>query len=87
MPAITTPRKLIKKEEELLVVPRKEYEELCKIVKLISRDQAWFWTEEWQAKEREADQDIQRGRVSKPYTTKREFESVLQRLKENRKKQ
>lgn len=87
MPTITIPQKLIKKEEDLLVVPRKEYEELCKIAKLISRDQAWFWTEEWQAKEREADQDIRRERVSKPYKTKRELESVLQRLKENRKKQ
>lgn len=86
MPTITIPQKLIKKEEELLVVPRKEYEELCKIAKLISKDQAWFWTEEWQAKEREADQDIRRGRVSKPYKTKRELESMLQRLKENRKK-
>lgn len=26
-------------------------------------DQAWFWTEEWQAKEREADEDIAVGRV------------------------
>lgn len=26
-------------------------------------DQAWFWTEEWQEKEREADEDIAAGRV------------------------
>lgn len=25
---------------------------------LIRRDQAWFWTPEWQAKEREADEEI-----------------------------
>lgn len=26
-------------------------------------DQAWFWTDEWQAKEREAQEDIDAGRV------------------------
>jgi len=28
----------------------------------VSRDQAWFWTREWQKKEREADRDLARGR-------------------------
>jgi hypothetical protein len=28
-------------------------------------DQAWFWTPEWQAKEREADADIAAGRVTR----------------------
>ena len=31
-------------------------------------DQAWFWTEEWQRKEREADEDIAAGRVVGPMT-------------------
>lgn len=30
---------------------------------LIPKDQLWFWTSEWQQKEREADQDIAAGRV------------------------
>ena len=29
----------------------------------IPRDQLWFWTPEWQKKEREADEDIAQGRV------------------------
>jgi hypothetical protein len=29
----------------------------------IPRDQLWFWTPEWQRKEREADEDIAQGRV------------------------
>lgn len=29
----------------------------------IPKDQAWFWTEEWQKEEREADEDIKAGRV------------------------
>ncbi len=31
--------------------------------KLIDADQAWFWTENWQKGEREASEDIARGRV------------------------
>lgn len=31
----------------------------------IEKDQAWFWTEEWQKGEREADEDIKSGRVKK----------------------
>ncbi|MCI0356655.1 MAG: AbrB/MazE/SpoVT family DNA-binding domain-containing protein [Acidobacteria bacterium] len=30
----------------------------------IPRDQAWFWTKEWQAKEREADQALAAGDYS-----------------------
>ncbi|MCL4523869.1 MAG: AbrB/MazE/SpoVT family DNA-binding domain-containing protein [Acidobacteria bacterium] len=32
---------------------------------LIPRDQLWFWTPEWQAKEREADEDKAAGRVKR----------------------
>jgi len=31
----------------------------------IDRDQAWYWTPEWQKGEREADEDIAAGRVYK----------------------
>ena len=41
----------------------------------VPRDQAWFWTPEWQAKEREADQDLSTGRY-------RDFERVEDLLKE-----
>lgn len=30
---------------------------------LIPKDQFWFWTPEWQSKEREADEDIAQGRI------------------------
>ncbi len=30
----------------------------------IDPEQAWFWTQEWQAKEREADGDLADGRVT-----------------------
>ena len=35
---------------------------------LIAEDQKWWWTEEWQAGEREAEADIQAGRVEGPMT-------------------
>ena len=35
--------------------------------KLIPKDQAWFWTREWQEGEREAEEDIEQGRVSGPF--------------------
>lgn len=37
--------------------------------RLVPRDQAWFWTKEWQEVEREADEDITEGRVSGPFET------------------
>ena len=68
---ITTPKEVFEKlhlevgdilevdmtEEGLLLVPKK----------LISKDQAWFWTKEWQKKEKEADEAIARGELSGPF--------------------
>lgn len=31
----------------------------------VDREQAWFWTPDWQAGEREADEDIAEGRVTR----------------------
>lgn len=36
--------------------------------KLIDADQAWFWTDDWQIGEREASEDIARGRVRRSAT-------------------
>ncbi|MEW6417435.1 MAG: AbrB/MazE/SpoVT family DNA-binding domain-containing protein [Nitrospirota bacterium] len=44
-------------EEGLLFIPKK----------LISKDQAWFWTKEWQEKEKEADEAIEKGELSKAF--------------------
>ena len=37
--------------------------------KLVPSDQAWFWTEEWQQREKEADEAIAGGELSEPFTT------------------
>ena len=42
---------------------------------LVPKDQRWFWTPEWQKKEREADEYLARGRF-------KEFESVEALLKD-----
>jgi antitoxin MazE len=42
---------------------------------LIPKDQLWFWTPEWQKMEREADEDIAKGRI-------KEFASVGDLLKD-----
>lgn len=44
-------------------------------VRLVPKDQLWFWTPEWQRKEREADEDIAQGKV-------KEFPSVEELLQD-----
>ena len=48
-------------EVEFEIKNRKVHLVPVKTVK-IPRDQAWFWTEEWQEKEKEADRDLEKGR-------------------------
>lgn len=48
---------LIEQDGRIVMVPKR----------LIDADQAWFWTKEWQEKERGADEDISAGRVSGPF--------------------
>ena len=42
-------------------------------------DQAWYWTPEWQAKEREADEAIAAGRTVGPMTPE-EFDAWIASL-------
>jgi antitoxin MazE len=56
-------------EEGLLLIPKK----------LISKDQAWFWTKEWQAKEKEADEAIAKGEISEPFDNVEELMGHLRK--------
>ena len=58
-------------EEGLLLIPKK----------LISKDQAWFWTKEWQEKEKEADEAIAKGEVSGPFKKGDELIRYLRKQK------
>jgi AbrB family looped-hinge helix DNA binding protein len=55
------------RDGEIVMVPKK----------LIDADQAWFWTPDWQASEREADEDIKAGRISGPFKTMDELKKHL----------
>lgn len=46
----------------LLLKPRKQI--------LIDPDQAWFWSPEWQAKEREVDEAVRRGKTRRASSVK-----------------
>jgi AbrB family looped-hinge helix DNA binding protein len=64
---VTIPRKIsqalkLKKGDHMLVRLIGQRVEMVP-ASLIPKDQLWFWTPEWQAKEREADEDIAKGRV------------------------
>lgn len=83
MPTVTIPKKIIY-EGDYVKVPRKSFEELLRIVKIIPKDQEWFWTPEWQAKESEADRDIEIGRTSGPYRNRKGLMSALNGLKGRR---
>ena len=45
--------------------------------KVIDATQAWFWTPEWQAKEREADEDLAAGRFER-FNSDEEFLAALE---------
>jgi len=47
----------------------------------LNPDQAWFWTEEWQAGEREADADIAAGRLTRFETDEQMFAAFEARMK------
>jgi hypothetical protein len=43
-------------------------------------DQAWFWTEEWQAGERQVDEDIAAGRTIGPFYSAEEMFDALDKI-------
>lgn len=80
MTTITIPKKL-EKEKDLVIIPRKEYEKFLRIFKVIPKNQWWFWTKEWQERERSAGRDIILGKISGPYNNKKELKKALDDLK------
>lgn len=61
----------------------KNGEIVIKPLKAVDPAQSWFWTKEWQEKEREADLAIARGEVSAPFSSAKELIKHL-RKKKNR---
>ena len=79
---ITIPNPKTFNEKELVLIPKKEYEEFAVFKKAIQirKGQEWFWTSEWQKKELEADQDIARGRVSGVFNSAKDLIKHLKKI-------
>jgi hypothetical protein len=63
--------------DSVLAMARSVRAEAFAVMQRLNPDQAWFWTESWQAKEREADLDIAEGRVTS-YDSDEEFLAALE---------
>ena len=83
MNVITIPKKLARKDG-LVIIPQKEYEEFSRWKKTVrvQTDEQWFWTQEWQKKEQEADEAIRSGKLKGPFT---DSKKLLVALKAKRK--
>ena len=66
----------IQEGDEVIVTVR-DGEVVLTPAAVVPRDQAWFWTEEWQAGEAEADADIATGRVTR-FDTDEDFLASLE---------
>jgi antitoxin MazE len=71
--------KLHVKEGEYIEAEIKGHSLVLTPVKVIKKDQEYFWTKEWQEGEQEADEDIKTGRLSRAYGED-EFELFIKDL-------
>ena len=78
MTNITIPRQI---SGELVAVPKKEYQLFNSFLEFIDIKQIFFWTREWQLKERQADKDIALLKVSKAYNNAKDLKKALNLLK------
>jgi len=64
---ITIPKnimdKLDLKKGDTISIELRDDEIVLKPVVIIDKSQAWFWSKNWQKEEREAEEDIKKGRV------------------------
>lgn len=74
---VTIPAEVFKKLQletgDFLTAKVKNSEIILQPKKLIPKEQEWFWTKEWQKKEREANEDIKKGRVYGPFTNAKDL--------------
>jgi len=68
---ITIPKKLVEdlhlQPGDILEIKNEGSALILLPKKLIPAEQSWFWSERWQEKEREADEDIKSGMVSEVF--------------------
>ena len=56
---------------EIVIIPKS----------LIDKEDAWFWSKEWQKKEREADEAIKKGELVGPFATNQEAVEALKKTR------
>ena len=78
MTNITIPRQI---SGELVAVPKKEYQLFNSFLEFIDIKQIFFWTKEWQTKERQVDKEIAFKKVSKVYNNAKDLRKALNLLK------
>jgi AbrB family looped-hinge helix DNA binding protein len=66
---------------DMLEVEEKNGKLMLKPVILVDKSQAYFWSPEWQKGEKEADEDIRKGRLSGPFKNAKELVSHLRKKK------
>jgi len=64
---------LVERKGSLVMIPQK----------LVDKNQAWFWTKEWQQKEQKAEQDIKEDRVHGPFRSTEEMKENFEDKKED----
>ena len=64
---ITIPKDIIEtlglKENDTLNIEIEDGEIIIKPVVMVPKEQAWFWTDEWQLSEKQVDKDMETGRI------------------------
>lgn len=56
---------------------------VMRLVRATPRGQDWYWAPEWQAKEREADEDLEQGRIVGPFGSAEEMRACLDKLSDS----
>ena len=65
----------------VLTMARSVRAEAFAMMKRLNPDQAWFWTEEWQAGEREVERNVSAGKVGAAHYAGEEFDAHLRALR------
>jgi len=77
---ITLPNDIVKKLDlktgDNLEITTEEDRIIIKPVLVIDRSQSWFWTKEWQKKERDVEEEIKQGKINKA----KDVEDLIKKL-------
>jgi antitoxin MazE len=79
---VTLPAEIVKKLDlkvgDNLEITLEDDRIIIKPVLIIDRSQSWFWSKEWQAKEKEVEEDIKAGKIQKADG----FKDLIEKLKD-----